>query len=77
MNAYDEVEALPEPLRSRVQTLATIMLAERFVALAQEQVHASMYSLSVAQERAIAAHDRFVRAVITLENALQLHAKSA
>lgn len=76
MNRIDEVEALPEPLRSRVQTLAAVFLAEKFVSVAEDRMRSSLHELDVAKRRAVDAYDHFTRATTLLEDALKLRAQT-
>jgi hypothetical protein len=86
MNIAEEIAALPEPERRRVQTGATVLLCLRFSEVARDRAKdaeagliAAMNgndSLAIAawRARAVRALDFLNRTTTTLEQAIRLHA---
>lgn len=74
MNIADQVAALPEPMRSRVETASTVMLALRFSELAAERARDAETRLTHAMNEAERAHAYLKRTTETLNQAIRLHA---
>ncbi len=74
MNILDQVAALPEPERTRVENASMVMLALQFSELAKAECEKAERDLVAAMSRAEHARAYLDRTIVTLENALRLHA---
>ncbi len=71
---FEEIAALPEPLRSRIESGVTLHLCIRFYEFAAERRREAEVALRIAQHRLIDAQEYEARTSVTLEQATRLHA---